>query len=1575
MRAWRTVALRRTAVTGALAAALALGVTAMSEGAALPTGGARAALAATCGTDEFDAAALDDARWDVIRPAAAPIGVSGGKLGIGLAQTDMISGTANAALVLQDAPAGGWTATTKFNIGAVNENGKQVGLVLWKSEGTLNNTFAKATFIQTNNGTRQFEAVWTDKSDTAFPTGTSGTPAPAGLAPDADVLLRMRSDGLHVKAEFSADDGATWTQIGQTAAISGPVRVGVLALRGSANTTPSTAMFERFTLSCGPEVSVSPTPSRGTGPLEVNLTATATDDGAGPLDLSWDFGDGATATGGTSQLHTYANPGTYRATVTTTDADGNTTQGSTLVTVLAADPPCPVANDEFTGSALDPKWQVLRSVPSRLDVTGGMLRLGSMGGDMSGGTASARNVLLQNAPTGPWTMTTKIDVTQLTATGDQVGLLLWRGEGPNNFAKIVWNRRSGTTWWIERSNTVGGSTANQGNGNTGAISSAPTDVYIRAVSDGAANPSITAFYSTDGTTFNPVQGAFQVGGSGPLKVGLNYFQGSALKSAGFDYFHLEGAQACGAADTTAPLTQHTLSPAAPAGGEWFLSPPQVTLTAVDDASGSGINTTEYRVDGGAWTTYTGPFQFPAGNHTIDYHSVDRAGNAEADRSFTAKVDGAAPTTTAALDPASPGPGGRYDGPVTVSLTGDDGPDGSGVDATQYRVDGGPWTNYNDPAEETIFDGTQASLDQWVQAGPGGFDLQSNGSIQGHGGLGMLWYPVKEYGDFSLKFQFRDVRPGTDFANGGAFVRFPDLRNVPVDQRPNCGKTGSAQTAFEWVAIFCGHEIQIYDGPTGEVQKTGSIYNFQPLNLTQAKPTPKGDWNDYEIRVVGQQYTIIRNGEVINRFDNSIPKSSSRAGDPPTQDRQFASGYIGLQNHSDADVVQYRNIRVSSLPGAASGAFTISANGQHTVEYRSRDVAGNLEAAKSVEFSIGEPEPVNIFDTIGITEEATRANSQIFGDPESYSLPAEEMPPSRSIVQDGPSDTQDDVPFRMPNTSGTVANMAAFHGQTVILRTSESKPYAKVHFFGTTTDGGPAGGDFVLKYSDNTTQTVNVQFRDWCDPGDPTAAHHIAIGPLTHRHTETGSDGAPCGIYHVPVTIDPAKTLVTVKLPSTTTPGNPPIQGYLMALTLEQPDGGFVTPDLGASAFPDDLTAPTATATLGPAAPQGQNGWYTSNVSVTLDAADEQGGSGLDTIEYRIDGGAFQDYTQPFDVTDEGGHVVEYRARDKAGNTAAPKSVDVKIDRLVPATTARLSPAHPGASGWYDDAVTLTLRGNDGPSGSGIQTSEYRIGSGPWQAYSGPVVLSQVGTYAISYRSTDMAGNAETEGPPTEVKVDNRAPVTTAELTSAQEPTSSGAFRAPVRVALASSDGAGSGVAGTEYAVDGGTFAPYTGPFTVSETGGHLVEFRSIDAAGNRENTKDQVFAITSTAAGNEQPPPDAFVGLGGVPDRLRVGSLLSRGLRVSATCVSVGHGTLTLKVSRKLARRLKLETTTLARRAVTCGDSLQVSAKLKPSRKLARRLRRAKGTFKATLTLRMSGVGGRAGDSEVLVLRGRKRGG
>jgi 3-keto-disaccharide hydrolase len=215
--------------------------------------------------------------------------------------------------------------------------------------------------------------------------------------------------------------------------------------------------------------------------------------------------------------------------------------------------------------------------------------------------------------------------------------------------------------------------------------------------------------------------------------------------------------------------------------------------------------------------------------------------------------------------------------------------------------------------EPIFDGTAKSLAGWTQAPPGQFNLHNDGTIRSSGGLGMLWYSKKAYADYDVRLQFRDVAPGDNRANSGVLVRFPDPR-TPLEQRPtgSCGTVGSARSSEAWVAIYCGQEIQIYDGDSGEPQKTGSVYNFAPTTLDKAGVTAKGKWNDYEIKVVGQHYTIIRNGVVINQFDNTPGKKSSRDGDPPTDLRQFVSGFIGLQNHSDNDLIDFRNVRVRQL---------------------------------------------------------------------------------------------------------------------------------------------------------------------------------------------------------------------------------------------------------------------------------------------------------------------------------------------------------------------------------------------------------------------------------------------------------------------------------------------------------------------------------------------------------------------------------------------------------------------------------------------------------------------------------------
>ena len=193
-------------------------------------------------------------------------------------------------------------------------------------------------------------------------------------------------------------------------------------------------------------------------------------------------------------------------------------------------------------------------------------------------------------------------------------------------------------------------------------------------------------------------------------------------------------------------------------------------------------------------------------------------------------------------------------------------------------------------------------------------------------------------------------------NSGIFARFPhpdETVQRPEAERYDC-QVGSATSQPAWVAIYCGHEIQINDAQTSEPQKTGSIYNFEPLNTEQANVQPKNTWVDYELRVVGQTYTIIRNGEVLQEWENAPDQASSRPGDPSTSARQFARGYIGLQNHGGVDVIDFRNVRVQSLDeGAVQGPFTVEGDGEHTVEYRSTDNAGNVEDIQDVTFTIGE----------------------------------------------------------------------------------------------------------------------------------------------------------------------------------------------------------------------------------------------------------------------------------------------------------------------------------------------------------------------------------------------------------------------------------------------------------------------------------------------------------------------------------------------------------------------------------------------------------------------------------------------
>jgi hypothetical protein len=97
-----------------------------------------------------------------------------------------------------------------------------------------------------------------------------------------------------------------------------------------------------------------------------------------------------------------------------------------------------------------------------------------------------------------------------------------------------------------------------------------------------------------------------------------------------------------ATDTTPPVTVCTL--AGTYEDPVYTSDVTVTLTATDDMS--GVNFTKYKLDDGAWTTYSVPFVVSAdGAHTVLFYSVDIAGNVEDEKSASFTIQHPTPPIT------------------------------------------------------------------------------------------------------------------------------------------------------------------------------------------------------------------------------------------------------------------------------------------------------------------------------------------------------------------------------------------------------------------------------------------------------------------------------------------------------------------------------------------------------------------------------------------------------------------------------------------------------------------------------------------------------------------------------------------------------------------------------------------------------------------------------------------------------------------------------------------------------------------------------------------------------------------
>jgi len=190
----------------------------------------------------------------------------------------------------------------------------------------------------------------------------------------------------------------------------------------------------------------------------------------------------------------------------------------------------------------------------------------------------------------------------------------------------------------------------------------------------------------------------------------------------------------------------------------------------------------------------------------------------------------------------------------------------------------------------LFDGKD--LTGWKHVGAGEMTVE-DGLIRTHGGMGLLYWSGSKLGNCVLRVVYK-MRDYND--NSGVFIR------IPLEPRE------------PWMPVHYGYEVQIDNEPEkvseDEYHATGTLYSLvKPL----ARPGKAGpEWNTMEITLDGQHTIVLVNGVKVTDYTEGEPVPPKKFDFEPERGPRPIEGYIGLQNHSDDDVVFFKEVAVKML---------------------------------------------------------------------------------------------------------------------------------------------------------------------------------------------------------------------------------------------------------------------------------------------------------------------------------------------------------------------------------------------------------------------------------------------------------------------------------------------------------------------------------------------------------------------------------------------------------------------------------------------------------------------------------------
>ena len=184
-----------------------------------------------------------------------------------------------------------------------------------------------------------------------------------------------------------------------------------------------------------------------------------------------------------------------------------------------------------------------------------------------------------------------------------------------------------------------------------------------------------------------------------------------------------------------------------------------------------------------------------------------------------------------------------------------------------------------------------------------------------------------------------------------------------------------------------------------------------------------------------------------------------------------------------------------------------------------------------------------------------------------------------------------------------------------------------------------------------------------------------------------------------------------------------------------------------------------------------------------------------------------------------------------GNNRIRSIAVVEHDATSPVTTWEDEVA-----GWQTADVSVTLSATD--TISGVASTLYRLNGGSDQPYSDPFTISAEGTTTLRYHSVDKRGNVEAENL-RYVLIDKSAPVTT-------DDSPVGWSNSLSAVHLTATDEC-SGVAYTEFSLNGDPWAPYLGGVPIVADGTWTIDYRSVDNLGHVEDTRTATVMLDTVA--------------------------------------------------------------------------------------------------------------------------------